>query len=63
MIKLSDELIYWKTNEDWYHFDSDTGGLVVNDDAPQKAKDSYNKYRQKIEEICRREKELGIRIM
>ena len=63
MIRLSDELLYWKTNDDWYHYDSDTERIIIDDNAPQKAKDSYKKYRQKIEEICRKEKELGIRIM
>lgn len=40
---------YWQTNKDWYH-EEEEGYFVVNDDAPQKAKDSYNRYLSQLEE-------------
>lgn len=38
---------YWKSNHDWYHFNDDLFP-VMNDDAPDEAKESYRNYlRQK----------------
>jgi len=35
--------LYWRTNEEWYHFDKNMNP-VVNDDAPEEAKESYRQY-------------------
>ena len=40
---------HWMSNEDWYHLD-EYGDWVVNDDAPQEAKDSYALDLQQCEE-------------
>lgn len=40
---------YWASNEAWYHL-NDNMNFVVNDDAPDEAKKSYDNYlRQKKE--------------
>ena len=44
--------IYWMSNDAWYH-QKENGVFVVNDDAPQEAKDSYLHYRKQREEAER----------
>ena len=40
---------YWASNEEWYHLNENMH-FVVNDDAPEEAKKSYQNYlRQKRE--------------
>ena len=34
---------YWASNKDWFHF-KDNGVMVVNDDAPPEAQESYKHY-------------------
>lgn len=34
---------YWKSDKKWYHR-KENGVCVINDDAPEKAKRSYNNY-------------------
>ena len=34
------ESIYWRSNPEWSHYD-ENGRLVINDDAPERAKNSY----------------------
>ena len=36
--------LFWKSNEAWYHWDDEVGGFVINDDAPEEAKQSYERY-------------------
>ena len=36
--------LYWKSNKDWYHWDEEVEGYVINDDAPEEAKESYERY-------------------
>lgn len=40
---------YWQTKKEWYH-EEEEGYLVVNDDAPEKAKKSYERYLSQLEE-------------
>ncbi len=35
---------YFMKNKDWYYFDEDEFCYKIKEDAPQKAKDSYEKY-------------------
>ena len=35
--------MYWCSNDKWYHWD-EFGNQILNDDAPQEAKDSYAHY-------------------
>ena len=35
--------LYWRTNSDWFHFDENLRA-VINDDAPEEAKESYRRY-------------------
>lgn len=38
---------FWRSNENWYHLNGN-GVFVLNDDAPEEAKESYENYlRQK----------------
>lgn len=39
---------YFMSNEDWYHFDSEKGIFVIEDDAPQSAKDSYKEFYKEL---------------
>lgn len=45
---------YWMKNRDWTHFED--GRRVVNDDAPEEAKASYEKYLNQLDDIDRRTK-------
>ena len=42
---------YWEQNRDWWHFEGFT--QVINDNAPQKAKESYKKYLEQIEKLTK----------
>ena len=39
---------YWQSNKDWYHLEG--FDVVLNDDAPQEAKDSYEHYLQQLKD-------------
>lgn len=41
------ENLYWRTDPTWSHRDED-GHLVINDDAPERAKRSYAMYAGEI---------------
>lgn len=40
MLKMENK---WRENKDWWHY-NEYGLPVVNDDAPEEAKESYKKY-------------------
>lgn len=40
---------YWKSNKAWYHL-TENGDFVVNDDAPEEAKQSYQNYKRQVRE-------------
>lgn len=40
---------YWRTSKSWYHYD-ETEFPVVNDDAPEKAKKSYEHFLEQVKE-------------
>lgn len=40
---------HWMSKEEWYHL-NDNGVFVLNDDAPQEAKESYENYRRQKKE-------------
>ena len=44
--------MYWMSNKNWYHFE----GLkpVINDDAPEEAKESYKHYLEQVKEAKKR---------
>ena len=44
---------FWMTNEDWYHI-TDTCDFVLNDDAPEEAKKSYQNYLKELKEASER---------
>ena len=48
MVKLES---YWRSNREWFHFDAQ--GCVLNDDAPEEAKRSYQLYLQQLSDIDR----------
>ena len=50
MVKLD---LFWRSNEDWYHI-TDSNNIVINDDAPLEAKESYFKYIKQLKEIDKR---------
>lgn len=41
---------YWASNENWYHLDKNMR-FVINDDAPEKAKKSYENYLKQKKEL------------
>lgn len=43
---------YWSSNKDWWHWDN--GIRVMNDDAPEEAKESFRRYKQQLADIDRR---------
>ena len=43
------DMPYFMTNEDWFRFDSESKKFVLTDNAPKKAKESYEKYYKDIE--------------
>ena len=40
---------YWQSNKEWYHL-TENCDFVVNDDAPEEAKQSYQNYLKQVEE-------------
>ena len=40
---------YWQSNKDWYHI-TETCDFVVNDNAPEEAKKSYQNYLKQLKE-------------
>lgn len=50
MVKLEG---YWLTNEEWWHW-TEHGGIIMNDNAPDEAKESYRKYKKQLADIDRR---------
>ena len=50
MVKLEH---YWCTNKDWWYWTED-GGRIMNEDAPEDAKESYRIYKQQLADIDRR---------
>ena len=51
MVKLES---YWHSNREWFHFN--VQGLVLNDDAPEEAKRSYQRYLNQLADIDKRTK-------
>lgn len=45
MIAYSEELFYWRSNKDWYGITVD-GKFYLKDNAPQKAKESFEKWKE-----------------
>ncbi len=46
-MKAKLESLYWRSNPSWSHYDNN-GRLVINDDAPERAKRSYDMYIGKV---------------
>ena len=44
---------YWRSNKDWYHM-TETCEFIVNDDAPEEAKKSYQNYLRQRREASKR---------
>ena len=44
---------FWASNDDWCHW-TEYGELVVNDDAPAEAKESYERYLKQRDEATKR---------
>lgn len=38
--------LYWHSNRDWWHYDG--YAMVINEDAPKEAKESYKRYLKQI---------------
>ena len=45
---------YWKSNKEWYHRDPVSLCCVLNDDAPEEAKKSYQNYLKQAKEAKKR---------
>lgn len=45
------DMPYFMTNPEWYRFDFEKRRYVLTDKAPQRAKESYEKYRKAIKRI------------
>ena len=45
---------YWKSNKSWYHRDDVTLSCVINDDAPEEAKKSYQNYLEQLKEASKK---------
>lgn len=43
---------YWKSDKSWYHWDDKFSYYVINDDAPEEAKESYKHYLEQIKGNC-----------
>lgn len=41
---------YWRSNKEWYHWDEEKAHYIVNNDAPDEAKESYNHYLEQLKE-------------
>ena len=39
---------YWTSDSSWYHWES--GKMILNDDAPPEAVESYNNYKRQVAE-------------
>ncbi|MGI6608885.1 MAG: hypothetical protein ACOX1F_07965 [Erysipelotrichaceae bacterium] len=42
--------VKWKENPKWWHY-NENGLPIINNDAPEEAKESYKKYREQCESI------------
>lgn len=40
------EIIYWRSNKEWYKIDEKHDCFVLTDKAPQRAKDSFELYKK-----------------
>ncbi len=40
------EIMYWSLNDEWYYFDEETGEIKLTDKAPQRAIESFEKWRK-----------------
>ena len=47
MMTANKEILYWRINKDWYTYDESTGTFSIKDDAPQRAKDSFELWKSK----------------
>ena len=47
-VKMTRLDYYWTTNDSWYHWED--GVMVVNNDAPPEAIESYNNYKKQLAE-------------
>lgn len=46
MLNKNTELLYWRKNKLWYYFDEAKQMYYLTDDAPERAKNSYNLWKQ-----------------
>lgn len=44
--------LYWETNREWWHYD-EAYNQILNDDAPEEAKESYAHYLEQLEKGIR----------
>lgn len=47
MLAYSDELYYWKSDKKWYGI-TENGEYYLKDDAPAKAKESFEKFKKEM---------------
>ena len=46
MMSANKESVYWQQNEDWYTNSEDGKSIVIKEDAPERAKKSFELWKQ-----------------
>lgn len=44
------DMPYFMENDSWYYFDAERGKYVITPKAPQKAKDSYERFYKQVDD-------------
>ncbi len=46
MMSGNTELLYWRKDESWYKYDQKTDSYTLTNEAPQRAKESFEMWKQ-----------------
>ena len=45
-MKVNKEILFWQTNKEWYHINKELDRFEINEDAPEEAKISFEKWKK-----------------
>ena len=45
-MKVNKEILFWRTNKEWYHINEELDRFEINEDAPEEAKKSFYKWKK-----------------
>lgn len=62
MVIIPKEVRYWESNREWWEFNEEAGGIsgiILTEKAPPEAVESFRLYEEWLQEINRRQQEMG----